>query len=257
MQKLAALGAWRYSQGIYRYDTNVYNELINTIPSGEMPTEVLFRLPEWCVYIETPNRTWEGTPLYGFFAHLEYDVGTARPELRFLLDTASGLIGFPLHIGKWTITEAVNRVINESKKQASSHYIDARLDSATEIISIDMYGLVSLLLYLCSDEPDIADDRVPGSYPERPKPKKTKKGWRMFPAEKPRVWKIGETLGEQLRSDLSASDGTRTIMPHLRKAHWHGFWAGPRDGERRFHYKWLPPIFVQGRKNDTGTDEGA
>ena len=54
---LAAIGTWRYSQGIYRFDDSVYEALRDTVPSGDMPVDVLYRLPEWCVYIETPVLT--------------------------------------------------------------------------------------------------------------------------------------------------------------------------------------------------------
>lgn len=34
--------------------------------------------------------------------------------------------------------------------------------------------------------------------------------------------------------------------PHVRRAHWHGFWSGPRKSEkqRTFSVQWLPPIAV-------------
>ena len=31
--------------------------------------------------------------------------------------------------------------------------------------------------------------------------------------------------------------------PHVRRAHWHGFWSGPRESDaRKLSLKWLPPI---------------
>jgi hypothetical protein len=54
--RLAALGTWRYSLGVYRFDQAVYDALINTgLSDAPMPADVLLRLPEWCVYIETPG----------------------------------------------------------------------------------------------------------------------------------------------------------------------------------------------------------
>lgn len=32
--------------------------------------------------------------------------------------------------------------------------------------------------------------------------------------------------------------------PLIRRAHWHHFWTGPRDGERKLILQWLPPIPV-------------
>jgi hypothetical protein len=71
---LGALATWRVTQGIYRFDPTTFDALWNTPVSGDIPTEVLFHLPEWCVYIPTPDQTWQGATLNGFFAHLESDI---------------------------------------------------------------------------------------------------------------------------------------------------------------------------------------
>ena len=56
---LRALAAWRVSQGIYRFDPTTYDALWKTTVTGDIPTDVLFHLPEWCVYIPTPDQTWQ------------------------------------------------------------------------------------------------------------------------------------------------------------------------------------------------------
>lgn len=240
--RLAAIGTWRYSQGIYRFDDDARRAIADTVPNGEMPVEVLYRLPEWCIYIETPGMTFTGDALHGFFVHLEWDANTHRHELRFLLDCESNLIPLPLHIGKWTLTEAVDRALEESLKQARLAGVPESAVDPGEIAA-QLFGLVSLLLYVCSDEPEIDDEREPGVHPQRARPTKTKKGWRLFPAKRPRIWTVGRELGQRLRA-VSGDETGRTVTPHLRRAHWHGFWSGPRDGERRFGYKWLPPTVV-------------
>ena len=46
--------------------------------------------------------------------------------------------------------------------------------------------------------------------------------------------------------------------PHIRRAHWHGYWAGPRkpkldmpedQQQRRFFYHWLHPMIVGGKED--------
>ena len=116
---------------------------------------------------------------------------------------------------------------------------------ATET-AVELKPFVSLLLYLCSDAPEIDDSRVPGT-----SPRKTKRGWSLFPADKVRFWDVAAKAGESLRRMANApveEDGPEglhvKVRTHLRRAHWHGFWTGPRNGERLFKYKWLPPIIV-------------
>lgn len=250
--RLAAIGTWRYSQGIYRFDAEAAGALADTVTHGDMPVEVLMRLPEWCVYIETPGRQWLNEPLHGFWAHLEWDANTHRSELRLLLDCGEMLMPQILHLGPWTVTEAVDRWFSEAKRQSVLQKLtmpdETIMTQGVETLGAAINPLLSMLLYLCSDEPDIGNRDYPEEKPGRPQPKKTKKGWRLFPPKKPRIWQVGETIGAALRRDLAepGPDTVRTVRPHLRRAHWHGYWTGPKTGERRFRYKWLPPIVVTG-----------
>ena len=58
-----ALAAWRVTQGIYRFDPTTFDALWETPVTGDIPTEVLFHLPEWCVYIPTPETlAWRHPP---------------------------------------------------------------------------------------------------------------------------------------------------------------------------------------------------
>lgn len=251
--KLAALGTWRYSQGVYQLDADLQAAIADTIIVGEMPSEVLFRLPEWCVYIETPGRQWLDNPLHGFWCHLEYDINTGRNELRLLLDTDEALIAVPVHIGPWTVTEAIDRAVGEAKSQANAHNLNLPVNmDHIQQLAASINPLISMLLYLCSDEPDIDDLRQPRSSPYRPHPKKTKNGWRLFPPDKPRIWTVGGKLGEQLRHAQAniAEQSGRSVKAHLRRGHWHGYWAGSRDKERRFFYRWIMPMVVAGGIND-------
>jgi len=40
------------TKGIYRFDPEIFDELWATPVSGESPTAVLERRPEWCVYAQ-------------------------------------------------------------------------------------------------------------------------------------------------------------------------------------------------------------
>lgn len=246
--RLAALGTWRYSKGVYRIDLDVFTQLTKTPVIREIPSDVLLRLPEWCVYIETPGLSWFGTALHGFFVHLESDINDGRKELRFLLDCDSGLAGIPIHIGPWTLIESVDRMAAEADKfrQPGTPALSGT-DNVPDIAS-QIQPLLSLTLYLCCDEPDIQDRTNPGSKPGRPTPTKTKRGLRWFEAPHVRLWSAGATTGEALRQATAISEDTgRKVSPHLRRAHWHGFWRGPIDGERKFFVKWLPPTLVASR----------
>ena len=250
--RLSALGAWRYTKGIYRIDPDMLAALKETVISGPIPSDVLLRLPEWSIYVETPGWRWFDIPMFGFFVHLEWDVRTERNELRFLLDTADGLRIQILHIGPWTVSEAVSKAMSEAKRNSSLLKIisDIADTLVTQTLAEQIQPMLAIVMYLCSDEPDIDDDRLPGSSPKIPTPTKTKHGFRLFPADKPHFWTVGTNLGQQLRNTISnvelSENGRKGPKPHLRRAHWHGVWTGPREGERKFKYNWLPPTVVAG-----------
>ncbi len=245
--RLAALGSWRYTQGIYRLDPDLAAAVAATPLTGDLPVEVLHYLPEWCVYLETPGMIWLGGPLYGFWAHLEWDANTGREELRLVLDTERALLPVVLHLGPWPLLEAITRTSAEASRQAEGQGLkpfvqEAKTDTA---LQEQLTPLISLLLYLCSAEPEIMGQG--GSTPALPQLKRTRKGLRLFPPDKPRIWMIGTQVGETLRrAAAEIHHEGHAIRPHLRRAHWHGYWHG-HGVDKRFQFQWLAPIVVRGR----------
>lgn len=239
--RLAALGAWRYTQSIYRFDEELYSALTKTVLKGDLPCEALYNLPEWCVYIETPGQQWLGNTLHGFWAHLEWDANTGRHELRLLLD-GEELVPVALHLGRWSLIEAVERFFTESERQSGIVGSDSPTDAdMNQKLVENLQPLVSLLLYVCSNGVEYSGNSKPGF----PAPKRIKKGWKLFPAQKPRVWKLGEKTGNTIRASRVHPPGDRKgPAPHIRRAHWHSFWTGPKDGDRKLTVKFIPPVPV-------------
>jgi hypothetical protein len=248
---LAALGAWRYTQGIYRFHPQLYDALVNTPHSGDMPIEVLMRLPEWCVYIEVPQEFVNTElPVIGFFAYLEYD---KFPELRFVVNVAAtdvlhlpaGTSGDflyrlpPIFLRQYSVVDALKELTNKE----IGNVVVARLpipsadefETELSIFSEALSKYLSIVLYLCSEEPQIDGDSV-NDGPKHPTPTKTKKGLRLFPPPKPRIWKVGEEIGEVLEKAEREYAERTPRQPgepiprraHIRRAHWHTFWRGPR-----------------------------
>lgn len=247
--RLASLVAWRVTQGIYRFDQAVYDAVRETPVSGDLPHDVLYRLPEWCIYVETPGMQSAGA-LHGFFAHLEYDL-SGRVELRLLLDCEAALLPLPLHLGAWSLSESIERTVAEARRQALQAGIHTEADlpalPGVQSVAHELAPLVSLLLYLCSQASEIGDGtRRPGN----PAPKRVRGAWRLFAADRPTTWDVGVRLGAALRrayqAEQTAGDsGTHAgPRPHIRRAHWHGFWRGPLAGPREYDLRWLPPIAV-------------
>jgi hypothetical protein len=235
---LGALAAWRVTQGIYRFDPTVFDALWGTPITGDIPTEVLFHLPEWCVYVPTPERRWHGAALHGVFAHLEHDVNDQRTELRFVLDVTgpdgNEPIVLPLHLGRGGVAESVAAMMQESARHTP---VSVQMPyGLAEELADDVSPLVSLVVYLCSQAAEVRAAGGGDRRPAPPKPVKTKKGVRLFPPDRPKPWEVGYRLGAALRRAVSEAvptpgmSGTQASpRPHIRRAHWHSYWIGRRD----------------------------
>lgn len=186
--RLAALAAWRLTQGVYRFDPVVREALCATPVPSDIGHDLLLRLPEWCVYLETPGMTWMKQPLQGVFVHLEFDANDHTPELRLVADTEAGLLPLPLHLGPWPLLESIRRVSTAPAKRAMLSPGAVQAGAPLEILQSEVEPVISLVLHLCAHADRIRDGaRRPG----RPQPKPTKKGPRLFAAEKATTWTIG------------------------------------------------------------------
>ena len=250
--RLAALAAWRMTKGVYCFDEDVLAELWGTPLTGELPSELLLRLPEWCVYIETGGREVMGAALHGFYAHLESDTNDGSRELRLLLDYDLGLLPQPVHL-VGTLEQGLEQAMYETELQGAllGQGVNALRSQFGSTAQTNrrwagaLAPLVSLLLYLCSERPDIGGTGAPGN----PQPKRVKGGERLFASPGVRTWDVAYRLGaafRQARATQVGSEGGagRTVRPHVRKAHYHLYWMGQR-GRQTSVLRWLPPITVK------------
>jgi hypothetical protein len=257
------LATWRVTQGIYRIDLDVAEAIWNTPIEGQLPVELLFHLPEWCVYIETPGRSLStGKRLEGFFAHLNTNSSDDDPELHLLLDDPAGVLhSIAVPLSASTLEEAcriaaIDRARYEQKvcwsSGSAAKIEDEQLVAAEPADgAASLSPLISMLLYICSQSADYRDSAGIRKTPSRPTAVQTRKGLRIFPPDDPTIWETGYRMGARLRcamgQELGQTGTNRSSpVPHIRRAHWHSFWLGPRAnvGERRLALRWLPPIPV-------------
>ena len=165
---VAGLGAWRITQGVYRFDSTLYEALLATPITDEIPVDVLHHLPGWCVYIETLGYTVYGVALHGFFAFMEVDAQSGTEELRLLLDMARdpsdpfdpvrGVRSLPLPLVGRNVAASIRSLVLKGVEQAQQHGFAVSEADLAPLTSMDreIAPLLSLLLYLCSATPDVA-----------------------------------------------------------------------------------------------------
>ena len=242
---------WRCSKGVYRFAPEIYQALVRQPLSGDLPQECLYHMPEWAVYIETPGLSYERMPMEGFIAHLDYNLFSRGVDLQFAIFRKGidqpKMIALPL--GEGTLLDAMDRVDQVDEMFAGSlsnvRYVGSR-DEYRQTFS----AMIQLLLYICSDEPDMPEI-------EHPQKRKRLSGGVRAP-EEPRVWDVGVRVSAVIRrfSD-SRKNGQfaydneiqpashASPRPHVRSAHWHTYWTGPRDAvfpDRKPVVRWIPPL---------------
>jgi len=258
LDPICTMAAWRMTQGIYRIDPAVYEAVVETPIDAELPAQVLERLPEWCIYVETPGMQTERLDgrgridIRGAWARQDIDPAGERVivlALDFLGETAIPHQHVPID---GTIEGGLRRIFSQWSEtmQIPAAALQAAIDYTKKIFN--------LLLYIASTT-DISRRGQP-DMPKNPEPKRTRRdGWRLFPANGPSEWDVGVRMGAALRTAYQQQEagggggGGSGVRPHVRRAHWHGFRSGPMkrpDGqdipaeERKFELRWLPPIPV-------------
>lgn len=265
---LAMHGWSQHHRTIYAVDTDLREELTRSgLPEESVPTNILRRLPHECPMFVLDDPVLihheDFDCLYGQFIVMPVTFGDDYTMSSATLDTCNALriVWFGVNvedrydygITTQTIELKDNSLdLNEQLAQVmADHAYDgddgplpehvlARRDAnwSTTVSSLFPVAVMTVL-YACSDEPDFLDIEAPQILKSRGS----------FKGDRLKVRQVGLRIGTALRSHRNASSSstgipTGTVTPHVRRAHWHRFWVGPRNGPRRLTLKWLPPIPV-------------
>ena len=251
-------GCWRMGLGIYKFDESVYPSLIDTLVPDDLPTTVFMRLPEWCIYIDTPdfwpqkddNSIFPSDRVLGFWVGNNYSDGYCELMIIPLFENRGEFQPIILKLDKnLTVAQSLQSVYHEN-----IGYDPFQATMIKSAIRPFLGAALSLILWVCSDDPDISKlkDRQPMPHQYAPQPIKSKKGFRFCPPAAPTHYVLGARIGGEIRDGIEAhgknSGGEdQRRRAHIRRAHWHGYWKGKRDGQQVFDVRWIPPILVSGK----------
>ena len=244
----ALLCRWRLGKGAYRIHPRMLEGLRDTELAPEIPVAALFHLPEWAVLVETPGFTFLGQPIGGFAAYLN-----SNYPLR--LDPALVLHLFrPGPYAPGRFPAFTRSLLLAAETLGACYETSLAAMTASEVEQTgwrELLPFLSVLLYLCSANREIQGPEGRAFQPPVPRVQHTRQGVRAHPADRIHAWNVAWRVGAALEAaerrerEPSASTGAstgRSPKPHLRRAHWHLYWAGKGRAEPRV--KWLPPIPV-------------
>lgn len=233
---------WLYSKRIYTFDKQLLDSLANT-RLEKIPLNLFQYLPYPAFFVCFRFLLRQGEGLEWITDGFLFS-RCSDEYLNFMWLFANYKDGPIFYSLKIKIFGTVEEITDWWEKNDC----DKQKNEAAKTLCKTIFSLtirvLPFIIYLCSDEPDVTLAEK-GSCPNRPEPKKIKRGVRYFYATSASVFNVGNKIGEQIREATSAMDSAtekKEVAPHIRKAHWHLFWTG--KGKKEPRMKFLPPILV-------------
>lgn len=247
--ELTACWTWRQNKVLYAFDADLASLLAaqadDVKDSDVLPADLLMHLPYPCIYIKAPG-ILEYTD--GFWAWVDFDVNRGAPELRiqWVMEDMSHSFPQVLHIiPGGTIADCFLDTIQTTMEHTSGPVdITHPADSSRTILSA-----IQLLLYLISDNAEVEDVPPPVRVVRDHSSPKVRK-LIQDKASEVQTKNVGIRIGNTIRRTISHSGGGgnsgsgSSKRPHMRRGHWHNYWTGPLDGDRRLILKWTAPTMI-------------
>ena len=248
LEALSALIPWRLHKVIFRFDPDLTAELTaqDTLP-GDIPAALLQHMPYPCVYIADPPGVDDCD---GVFAFLEWDYRYPQAmELRMHYHFCDDSIVQLFHQftdDRETLDNqfAANNAATARKIAHEAGVFDENTINRWRQCVEALPRHLSLLVYLCSDEPDTSR--------QSDVPRRRGRGAVKTPNWADRV-DVGYYIGSVIRmnrainhaqAEASEPGSHASPRPHMRRAHWHLYWTG--TGRTVPRVKWIAPVFVNG-----------
>lgn len=259
-----SMSAFNVSPIIYQIDKD-YADEIKTIPLST-PVTTFSKIPHIALYIDFPIFNYQG-----FLVVKSKVAGIDGLKITFWMDNPDTetvkevpvisplgiFIPTQESVGSRYKISTVEDVLSNFQVLKDQAAVRREIQGATpleknEDVSVDIaQKLMSILLWLCVEEPDISD--FSGKYLDtmqlsRNYYKSNNKGVLLSP-NTAIVRVIGRRLGGEIRKFkeqiecFDAKPSNRTVRPHIRSGHWHGYWVGSGE-DKTYTLKWLNSMLV-------------
>lgn len=248
---IADVGTWRYTKGVYKINDDIAPFLLNEDFKGNIPLDRISRLPEWSIYVDCSNLMLStfGRKIVGFWASINFFPSSLYKGKKILHFTILYEDTFGTDFKTCISLDADNKSIEEDTIKISQWFKQAITAEALEELVMFKKKALQIILYICQDEPDISENgNEILDLNFNPTPQRIKGKNKLFEAKKIRYFDVGAKDGCSIKEALNVYHSSgKTQAPHIRRAHWHGFWKGSRkNNAQEFFYKWVAPVIVNG-----------
>lgn len=242
---LCSLATWRYTKTVYNFNAEIQEQLLKSEFKGDLPVELLERLPEYCVCIKLAKPI--ELPLLGYLKEIDYlfiSLNKIVGKKSLIITSYSsnecswGNLWVELNSKiKFFGDDKEKRIVKDIANKKDLERLERKHEQTIRQV-------LPYILYIISDKPDIQ-----GINKEEHKAVNVqeihKKGEvRLFPANKVTEWNVGNNIAEKIKQYYSSASNGGTVRPHIRRGHWHTYWVGSRTGKQEPVIHWLFPILV-------------
>ena len=255
-EEVVWLSRWRSCRHVYRIDQEVRARIMDQDVDEGMPTDALRRMPYPVMFVECPIETFRGDKSVirdGFVAWTDCklsDSGSDSLYIEYLGGGAKRAL-MPVDLSMGTLGEVIDDLYSaDEEMRRSVEYGDKLRLTARDNSSRQLAQALNLLLYVITSEDDAEVTYRPpsGQRGQRPGRRTNPETHHLMGA------RMGRAIGAARTVALGGprGDGSRTVSPHVRRAHWQHYWTGKRKGrdDGRFGdeliVRWVPPVFVNG-----------
>lgn len=257
LEALSAVIPWRLHKVIFRFDPEFADEITrqDTVP-GDIPAALLQHMPYPCVYIQDPPGVDQ---CEGVFVFLEWDhryPDAMELRMHYLFSDQRIVQLFYQFTDDQETLAARFAANNEEtfRKFAKDLPLQDEKELARWRQCVEnMPRHLSMLVYLCSDEPDFSRTADV--------PRRRGRGAVKTAGYPDRV-EVGSYIGGVIRMGRKAAEGPEADeigpsgsgspkRPHMRRAHWHLYWSG--EGRKVPRVKWISPVFIHGEGREPPT----
>lgn len=225
---LPALLTWRYTKDYFTYSKDLFTALLESDSINKIPVHMLLKLKSWSIYIEFPAQDL----IHGIFCSVTFKEDINCFVLQVMLDTDKRLIPLSLVLKQdCTIESLIEHTLNYSSLNSDF--------TEKENLNVTLRTIIPLVLYICSDKPDVKHSSKICSAQSI----KYKKEWKLIPPSNPNIYSVGENISVQSQiHDYHKNSNTKCM--HLRRGHWHVYRVG--ENRSKSILKWLWPTVVGG-----------
>lgn len=243
---LTNIATWRYTKTLYNFNAEIQEQLLKSEFKGDLPVELLERLPEYCVCIKLAQ------PIE--LPMLDYQKGIDHifVSLNKMGDNKKSLIVTTYSSNNCTwgnVWLELNKEIKMYHNEDLLEHIVGKFDKkdierTSKNYERTIRQVLPYILYIISDKPDIQGINKEEHKAVNVQEVHKKGEVRLFPANKVTEWNVGNNIAEKIKQYCSSASNGGTVRPHIRRGHWHTYWTGSRSGKQEPVIHWLFPMLV-------------